>query len=179
MSAPDNTSTPASTPASAGPDLFDPAGYEPGSSVGYLLARAKNLLSLGIEQEVSGLDITHTQASCLMMLSTGSARTVTDLGRGLNTDAGSITRLLSRLEKRGLIVRTRRDDDRRVVDLSLTAEGEAIVAKLPAVFCNVMRRHFVGFSQAEIDVLRGMLHRVIDNGGGQAIGACWTDRDGG
>lgn len=174
MSATNITSAP-----STEPDLFDPATYEMGASVGYLLARAKNLLSLGIEQEVSGLDITHAQASCLMMLSMGGASTVTDLGRGLNTDAGSITRLLSRLEKRGLIVRTRRDDDRRVVNLSLTPEGEAIVAKLPAVFCNVMRRHFVGFSQAEIDVLRGMLRRVIDNGGGQAIGTCWTDRDGG
>jgi DNA-binding MarR family transcriptional regulator len=109
----------------------------------------------------------------------GGASTVTDIGRSLNTDAGSITRMLSRLEKRGLIVRTRRDDDRRVVDLSLTPEGTAIAAQLPAVYCNVMRRHFVGFSQAEIDVLRGMLHRVIDNGGGQAVGTCWTERDGG
>jgi DNA-binding MarR family transcriptional regulator len=80
--------------------------------------------------------MTHAQASCLMMLAKGEATTVTDLARNLNTDAGSVTRLLSRMEKRGLIERTRRDDDRRVVDLSLTAEGEAMVEKLPVVFCN-------------------------------------------
>lgn len=179
MSESNTTFTATSGAGPAEPDLFDPAVYELGSSVGYLLARAKNLLTLGIEQEVNGLDITHAQASCLIMLSMGGASTVTDIGRSLNTDAGSITRMLSRLEKRGLIVRTRRDDDRRVVDLSLTPEGTAIAAQLPAVYCNVMRRHFVGFSQAEIDVLRGMLHRVIDNGGGQAVGTCWTERDGG
>lgn len=146
------------------PDPFDPADYELGRSVGYLLARAKNLMSLSVEQEVSGLDITHAQATCLLVISTGSASTVTDLGRCLNTDAGSITRLLSRMERRGLVTRTRRDDDRRVVDLSLTPEGEALAARLPAVFCDVMRRHFAGFSAEEVEILRGMMRRLIDNG---------------
>lgn len=159
-------------------DLFDPDHYEIGKSVGYLLARAKSALSQGVEQEVSSLDMTHAQASCLMMLAKGEATTVTDLARNLNTDAGSVTRLLSRMEKRGLIERTRRDDDRRVVDLSLTAEGEAMVEKLPVVFCNVMRRHFVGFSQEEIESLRDMLLRLIANNGGIASAAsCPLDRN--
>lgn len=161
-------------------DPFDPANYEIGKSVGYLLSRAKNMLSQGIDQEVSSLDITHAQASCLMMLAKGEATTVTDLGRGLNTDAGSVTRLLSRMEKRGLIVRTRRHDDRRVVDLSLTPEGEAIVERLPAVFCNVMRRHFEGFRPEEIDTLRAMLLRVIDNNRCASQGDdCSSDRNSG
>lgn len=159
-------------------DPFDPADYEIGKSVGYLLARAKNTLSQGVEQEVSGLDMTHAQASCLMMLAKGEATTVTDLARNLNTDAGSVTRLLSRMEKRGLIARTRRDDDRRVVDLSMTPEGNAMVEKLPAAFCNVMRRHFEGFEPEEIEVLRGMLLRIIANnrsGAGEA--GCPFDRN--
>lgn len=158
-------------------DLFDPADYEIGKSVGYLLARAKSSLSQSVEQEVSGLDMTHAQASCLMMLAKGEATTVTDLARNLNTDAGSVTRLLSRMEKRGLIARTRRDDDRRVVDLSITAEGDAMVEKLPAAFCNVMRRHFVGFSHDEIEALRGMLLRVIANNGSAGQAGCPFDRN--
>jgi len=144
-------------------DLFDPADYEIGKSLGYLLVRAKNTLSQGVEQEVSSLEMTYAQASCLMMLAKGEATTVTDLARNLNTDAGSVTRLLSRMEKRGLIARSRRDDDRRVVDLSITPEGHAMIEKLPAAFCNVMRRHFEGFSHNEIEVLRDMLLRIIAN----------------
>ena len=161
-------------------DLFDPAEYEIGKSIGYLLGRAKNMLSLGVEQEVSGLDMTHAQAICLMMLAKGEATTVTDLARNLYTDAGSVTRLLSRMEKRGLIARTRRDDDRRVVDLSITAEGHAMVEQLPAAFCNVMRRHFDGFTHAEIAVLRDMLVRVIANSGCPgADPGCLLDRNSG
>jgi DNA-binding MarR family transcriptional regulator len=158
-------------------DLFDPASYEIGKSVGYLLGRAKNTLSQGVEQEVGSLDMTHAQASCLMMLAKHEATTATDLARNLNTDAGSVTRLLSRMERRGLIERTRRDDDRRVVDLTITAEGNAMVEKLPAAFCNVMRRHFEGFTAEEIEVLRGMLLRIIANNGGADEAGCPFDRN--
>jgi len=157
-------------------DMFDPAHYEIGKSVGYLLARAKSMLSQGVEQEVSSLDMTQAQASCLMMLAEGEATTVTDLARNLNTDAGSVTRLLSRMEKRGLIERTRRDDDRRVVDLSLTPEGETMVEKLPVVFCNVLRRHFEGFSNEEIETLRSLLLQLIaNNRSGGASAGCPFD----
>ncbi|CAG9180957.1 hypothetical protein LMG23992_04351 [Cupriavidus laharis] len=157
---------PPDRPTPYSPDLFDPARYVMCESVGYLMSRARNTLAHSIEQEVSSLDITHAQASCLIMLSSGRASTVTDLGRELNTDMGSITRLLSRMEKRGLIERTRRDDDRRVLDLSLTPAGHALAAQLPAVFCKVMAKHFRGFTADEIETLRGMLGRVICNNSG-------------
>jgi DNA-binding MarR family transcriptional regulator len=153
-------------PSERPPGIFDPAKYEMSESVGYLMQRAKNMLAHGVEQEVSSLDITQAQASCLMMLATGRASTVTDLGRELNTDMGSVTRLLSRMEKRGLIERRRRDIDRRVVDLSLTPEGQDLVARLPAVYCKVLAHHFRGFSNDEIDALRHMLRRLIDNNSG-------------
>ncbi|WP_423196922.1 MULTISPECIES: MarR family winged helix-turn-helix transcriptional regulator [unclassified Cupriavidus] len=160
------TSTAQSAPtdrARSGDDLFDPASYQMGRSIGYLLARAKSRLACAVEQQIADLDITHAQAGCLMMLAQGTAHTVTDLGRELGTDAGSITRLLSRMERRGLIARTRRDDDRRVVDLSITPAGAALASRLPAVYCDVLRSHFKGFSAEEIDTLRGMLQRVIEN----------------
>ncbi|RZT41900.1 MarR family winged helix-turn-helix transcriptional regulator [Cupriavidus agavae] len=158
--------SPSSDASEASPspaDAFDPATYRIGRSVGYLLARAKNTLSQGVDQEVSSLDLTHTQAVCLMVLAEGEGTKVTELSRCLNTDAGSVTRLLSRLEKRGLIARTRRDEDRRVVDLSITPAGSALVEQLPAIFCDVMRRGFAGFSQQEIEQFRGMLLRIVTN----------------
>ncbi|MDW3687029.1 MarR family transcriptional regulator [Cupriavidus sp. CV2] len=145
---------------------FDPAEYRMGESIGYLMARAKNVLSHGVEQEVDGLDITHAQATCLMMLAAGRGSTVTDLGRELNCDMGSVTRLLSRLEKRGLIERQRSDADRRVVDLSITPAGQVLVDQLPQLYCRVLNRHFRGFSEAELQTFRSMLLRIIGNNSG-------------
>ncbi|MBF6987197.1 MarR family winged helix-turn-helix transcriptional regulator [Cupriavidus sp. IK-TO18] len=157
---------PTSGPSAADTTLFDPAKYQMCDSVGYLLQRAKNTLAHSVEQEVSSLDITHAQASCLIMIATGRAATVTDLGRELNTDMGSVTRLLSRMEKRGLVERQRRDDDRRVVDLLLTEQGQALADLLPTIFCKVLSQHFRGFSADELQLLKTMLRRVIDNNSG-------------
>lgn len=145
---------------------FDPASYRICDSVGYLMARAKGELSRDVEQEVGALDITHAQASCLVMLVHDRARTVTDLGRELNTDMGSVTRLISRMEKRGLVERQRSDADRRIVDLRVTPAGHALVDQLPAIFCRVLNRRFRGFSEAEIAQFRDMLERVIANNSG-------------
>ncbi|MDF3839533.1 MarR family transcriptional regulator [Cupriavidus basilensis] len=153
-------------PASAEAYPFDPAEYRMGESIGYLVARAKNVLSHEVEQEVNCLDITHAQATCLMMLAAGRGSTVTDLGRELGTDMGSVTRLLSRMEKRGLIERQRSDADRRVVDLSITPAGQALLDELPRIYCRVLNRHFHGFSATELQTFRSMLHRIIGNSSG-------------
>ncbi|RZT29268.1 DNA-binding MarR family transcriptional regulator [Cupriavidus agavae] len=147
-------------------DPFDPETFDLGSSLAYLLVRARNTLSQGLEQEVSQMGMTHAQACCLMMLAGGHAATPGDVARHLNTDAGAVTRLLDRMERRGLIARRRGEADRRVVYLTLTDEGSAMVRNLPAVFCDVMRRSFAGFSAGEIAVLRELLQKVVANGVG-------------
>ncbi|MBY4898073.1 MarR family winged helix-turn-helix transcriptional regulator [Cupriavidus sp. AU9028] len=146
--------------------LFDPADYRMCESPGYLLIRARAVLSNGLEQQLAGLDITHAQASCLLMLAQNRARTVTDVGREMNIDIGSVTRLISRMEKRGLVRRQRSEADRRIVELVITDQGHALVAQLPAMICRVLNRHFAGFSPEEVDQFKDMLLRIIGNNSG-------------
>ena len=56
--------------------------------------------------------------------------TATDVGRELGLDAGYLSRLLRRLERRGLVRRTRSDADGRRAHLSLTRAGQAAFARL-------------------------------------------------
>lgn len=146
--------------------LFDPSEYRMCESPGYLLIRARGVLTNGLEQQLAGLDITHAQASCLLMLAQNRARTVTDLGREMSTDMGSITRLVSRMEKRGLVRRQRSDADRRIVELIVTDEGHALVEQLPAMICRVLNRHFADFTLQEVDVFKDMLLRIIGHNTG-------------
>jgi DNA-binding MarR family transcriptional regulator len=147
---------PATEVAAAGA-LFRVEDYRMCESVGYLVGRAKTALSMAIEQEVAQMDVTHSQASCLVLLANGRCQTATDLGRELNTDIGSLTRMLSRMEKRGLIERVRSESDRRVVHLELAD-------RMPAIYTHVLNRFFAGFSPTEVQMLRGLLQRVLDNG---------------
>jgi len=89
---------------------------------------------------------------------------VAELARWLQIDAGAMTRLLDRLEKKQLCKRVRSTDDRRVVQVELTPQGRAAIAEVPAVLADVLNAHLAGFSKTEWLALKGYLERMLENG---------------
>lgn len=74
-----------------------------------------------------------------------------------------MTRLLDRLEDKGLVRRRRHPGDRRSIIIEVTDEGRAIVPRLAPVFGRVTGRLLAGFSEAEVRELTGMLQRMLEN----------------
>lgn len=72
--------------------------------------------------------ITMTQLSVLRQLRNGP-QTVGRLGAEVGLSPASVTRLVDRLERRGLVARSRDADDRRRVDVRLTAYGERVLGE--------------------------------------------------
>jgi DNA-binding MarR family transcriptional regulator len=58
----------------------------------------------------------------------------------------------------------RSTEDRRVVQIELTAEGEAAIAEVPAVLAEVLNAHLAGFSKTEWETLRTYLQRMVETG---------------
>jgi len=112
---------------------------------------------------MSELGITSTQASMLFMLATGRCTAAVDLARDYGIDASAVTRLIDRLEKRGLLFRSRSAEDRRVVKLELTNQGYGLAAQMPPIFQNVIDTMMQGFTPDETDLLRGLLRRMLAN----------------
>ena len=141
---------------------------EKGLSVGQLMscARASLLNTLDAELERFGLNSTHFLV--LKHLGEGAARTAADLCRLNRYDTGAMTRILDRLEEKGLVRRERGREDRRVVFLRLAPAGRALLPRLIAIGTRVVDAHLAGFSANEIEALKGYLHRMIDNGQSQA-----------
>lgn len=132
-------------------------------SVGYLMARVRSTMASETNQlTVAELDITSTQASILLLLKRG-ALSGADLAREYGLDASAVTRLLDKLEQRGLVTRVRSSADRRVVNLQLTDEGRLIVARLKPLYIQVMERMLAGFTQEEAGFLKSLLRRIIVN----------------
>jgi MarR family transcriptional regulator, organic hydroperoxide resistance regulator len=72
-----------------------------------------------------------------------------------------MTRLLDRMEKRGLITRERQADDRRVVKTRITAAGLDILKKLDAPIQELHRRQFRNLAAARLKNLATALEEVI------------------
>ena len=145
------------------PPFYRPENYQPDESVGYLIRRIMNTVALEIDREMGPKGLTNAQWIPLFKLSIGSASTVAELARECQLDAGAMTRLLDRLETKGLLRRVRTSEDRRVVNLQLTDEGRSAARQIPGVLCRVQNAHMRGFSHAEWETLKSLLRRILDN----------------
>ncbi|MEE3853223.1 MarR family transcriptional regulator [Gordonia sp. LSe1-13] len=72
------------------------------------------------------LGLTHPQYLVMLALWEVSPRAVKDIGHVLQLDSATLSPLLKRLESSGLVVRQRRGDDERNVDIALTGDGAAL-----------------------------------------------------
>jgi DNA-binding MarR family transcriptional regulator len=145
-------------------DFYQSGSYRPEESVGYLMKKVLLSIVQQADKRLANMDLTMTQLGPLMRLGQMGPLPVAELARWVNTDAGAMTRLLDRLEKKRLCKRIRSLEDRRVVMVELTAEGRQAIEGVPAVLSEVMNLHLAGFDKAEWQLLKGSLLRMIDNG---------------
>ncbi len=75
------------------------------------------------------LDLTYTQYITMMVLWEEGEVTVKDLTNRLMLDTGTMTPLLHKMEKNGLVTRSRSKEDERVVKIGLTEAGWALREK--------------------------------------------------
>lgn len=171
MSEKDSPSRKASGPADRRPvDFYRPDTYKAEDSVGYLMRRIVSAVAQSVETrlcEPGGP--TYPQWLPLYKLHVGAATTVAELARACELDTGAMTRLLDRLEAKGLCRRVRSLEDRRVVNIELTDEGRAAAKEVPHVLCRVQNELLSDFDQEEWEQLKGYLRRILDNA--QALAA--------
>ncbi len=146
------------------PNFYDPATYCAEESVGYLMKRVVLSVVAQADRRLGAHGLTSAQWGPLLKLQKCDGATVAELARWLQIDAGAMTRLLDRLEKKDLVRRVRSTADRRVVRVELTLAGEAAIVEVPAVLAEVMNAHLAGFSMAEWEALKNYLQRMLETG---------------
>src|SRR5690606_15568608 len=89
--------------------------------------------------------------------------TAADLAKGLEYDPGAMTRMLDRLEKKGVIRRVRAAQDRRRIFIELTPRGRKLLPVLQKASIDVLNQALKGFSAQEFKQLSEALVRMIEN----------------
>lgn len=146
--------------------LYDPENIALETSLGYYLSKAKQALVERMDRALEPHDLTAQQIGVILLLSRGYARTPFELSRKMSYDSGSMTRMLDRLERKGLVARSRSEQDRRMIELTLTERGADAARALPSLIANALNAQLDGFSADELVTLTGLLQRFIANGPG-------------
>ena len=105
------------------------------------------------------LGLTYTQYITMMVLWEKKEVRVKDLGEVLYLDSGTLTPLLKRLEQKGLITRSRYQDDERALCVQITDLGEALQEKAKSVPEEM--RACLPLSAKEMQVLKKLLDRTL------------------
>jgi DNA-binding MarR family transcriptional regulator len=144
--------------------FYRPENYQPDQSAAYLMRRILSCMASEVDGALEPRGLTSAQWVPLFKLHMGLASTVAELARECELDAGAMTRLLDRLEAKGLLARVRSSEDRRVVNLELTKEGREAARQIPEVLCKVQNAFLQGLSVEEWQQLKDLLRRVLANG---------------
>jgi DNA-binding MarR family transcriptional regulator len=139
---------------------YRPSNYTMRNSVGYLMRVGTNRLLPQMEALFEDQELTFSQWTTLVALHSGIT-TAGDLAHNICHDAGSLTRLIDEMVRRGLVARTRSESDRRVVTLALTPRGRDLVEALAPRVMNFWNGLLCGFSHSEVDMLINLLTRLV------------------
>lgn len=107
----------------------------------------------------SETDVTLNQYRALVVLASRSPIRMTDLAAELCVSASSATRLVERLERKGLVARAASDTNRRSIDLRLEPAGEQLVAQVMAE----RRRQFAELVEGVSDRRRSVMRRAFED----------------
>src|SRR5215470_15152473 len=150
-------------------DIYDLESFVPRKAVSYLLHRVRMDILCAVDRELAAdsmlgpMEVSSAQFIILAALSMENVRSASDLCKDISYDAGAMTRMIDRLEEKGLIRRSRDPADRRLVNLELTDKGNAALPRMRAISLRVLNRLLQGFSQEEARQLESFLTRMLEN----------------
>ena len=123
------------------------------------LQRTADLLARGAEEAVKRWGLSGAQYNVLRILRGAGPDGLHcgEVGERMLTHDPDITRLLDRLEKRGLIVRARESKDRRVITVRIAPQGLRILAELDGPIAEFHRRQLRHLGKRRLELLMELL----------------------
>jgi len=143
--------------------IYDRKTFEPREAIGALIGRTRKTIIAKIDAELAPLDVSAAQWIVVLLVGENAASSATGLCEMLAYDPGAMTRLLDRLEGKGIVRRVRSPEDRRTIQLELTDSGKALYPKIISAMVDVNNSLLQGFSHDEVSQLEGYLRRMLAN----------------
>jgi DNA-binding MarR family transcriptional regulator len=149
--------------------IYDAESMGLRDNLGSLIHQARMVLIANIDQEfvedpdLAAFEVTSAQFGILAFLLKHNVNSACELCHRLDYDRGAMSRMIDRLEAKGLIRRVALAHTRRGAALEVTAEGMAAFPKLEAGVARVLNRLLRGLSKAQVGAAEQVLKRILAN----------------
>ena len=133
--------------------------------IGLAFVSAAKALNRVFEEELAAAGGSRPVWLIVLALKRRRWPTQQDLAAAVGIEGPTLAHHLDRLEKGGMIERSRDPDDRRAVRVELTPAGDALYRRLDEAAVGLDERLRAGLSDDELDAFRDVMRRLLENVG--------------
>jgi len=141
----------------------EPAALPSGHGMIRLVNRIRVEMIDALDRELAKFDISASQLIVLASVADNEADSAAALCKNISYDPGAMTRMIDRLEQKGLVRRVPHAEDRRAMNLEMTTAGRALFPQLLAAKETVQAQFLRGFTEAEVRQVESFLNRMLNN----------------
>ncbi|WP_426890731.1 MarR family winged helix-turn-helix transcriptional regulator [Rossellomorea aquimaris] len=110
---------------------------------------------------IFGEFISNGEFRVLQLISENGALKSSEISKRMEVSASHITSITDTLVEKGYITRMRSNEDRRVVELALTPQGEAMLSQCEEKKTQYFQELFVKFDKEEINHLIELFEKLL------------------
>jgi DNA-binding MarR family transcriptional regulator len=142
---------------------------ESGVRILHALRRLMRLLDIQSRRLAAEKHVTSAQLFAMKMLDIDEVDTATEVARRVHLSPSTVVGILDRLEEKGLVERRRDHADRRVVRISLTADGSKLIRETPHPVQDLLAERHGGMSAEEERRIADALEALVIHLGGDGV----------
>jgi MarR family transcriptional regulator, organic hydroperoxide resistance regulator len=105
-------------------------------------------------------NVTGPQLTVVKLLETIGDLSLSELSDKIRAQNSTVTGIIDRMEREGLVLRVRSTEDRRVVRIHLTEKGQDLAREIPVEPMEILRSALSGLSAAETAELLRLMTKV-------------------
>ncbi|HZB91253.1 MAG TPA: MarR family transcriptional regulator [Stellaceae bacterium] len=137
--------------------------FELGQYLPYLINRAGVRLAVSFARDIAPTGVALQEWRVLAALAAAGELRLSDLADLTSIDLSTLSRLVARMARQGLVARVNGSEDRRERRVALTAQGRRRMRAIIPTARRYERLALAGFSAAEARALKRLLGRVYAN----------------
>ena len=150
-------------------DIDDPKSWDLPVSLAPLVSQVRMAILSGVDheflrdEEVAALGVTAAQFTIIAHVVKGRAQSACELCNFMDYDRGAMSRMIDRLETKGLVRRVPLPHNRRTMALEVTDAGKAAFPKMQACLTKVMNRLLKGVAKTQVREAERTLRKILAN----------------
>lgn len=127
----------------------------------YLLHQTSQALRSRLEHALRGLGVTGIQYTILALVDRHAGLSSADLSRRFFVTPQTMNQIVAGMTQRGLLARAASDSNKRILEMTLTPEGRALLSRCEEIADQVETEALALVPEGHLDEMRGHLHALL------------------